>query len=300
MLLKIFRTLFFALPGLIILIACEEEIPLELNDQEFARLVVEGRITNQEKVHRIRLTRTLSYFDNQPAPVPENAEVYIIEEETGRRIDFTLSDDTLGFFESPSTRGNTGRNYTLHVIDGEETYQATSYLDTVPDMDSINYIYEYFSYFERGFYIIRMSAYEPPPMGDYYMFYIYVNDTLFNKELANTPYETDLLLNDAYISNVELIYLPQEHIISDTNIVRVEMLSISESEYNYNNTFLNETYGNGSIFSGPPANIPSNMKSTSGHIDGLGFFGASAYTSLEMPLYKEHNDNTNSPDYERN
>ena len=76
------------------------------------------------------------------------------------------------------------------------------------------------------------------------------------------------------------------------------MLSISEGEYTYNNTFLQETYNNGSVFSGPPANIPSNVKNTSGGVDGVGFFSAASVTSIEFTLAKEHDDSTNNPDYE--
>jgi hypothetical protein len=99
------------------------------------------------------------------------------------------------------------------------------------------------------------------------------------------------------MADVELIWIPQEEIFLDTNQVRVEMYSISREEFDYNNAFIAESYANGSIFSGPPANIPSNLINSSGGLDGLGFFGASSITELEMILYKQHNDSTNNPDY---
>jgi hypothetical protein len=246
----------------------------------------------------IRITRSLSYFNNQPAPVPSGAEVYVIEESTGTRFDLSLIQDSIGLFSTERMRGKVGSEYSLIINDGDASYKATSLLDTVAQMDSINYEYEFFDYFKFGFYKIRMSAYEPPPLGDIYMFNIYKNDTLVNDRLFETPYQDDILFNDSYLANVEIIYIPQEEIFLDTNTIRVEMLSISEDEFNYNNNFLNETYGNGSIFSGPPANIPSNIKNTSGGIDGLGFFGASSVISLSMTLIKEHDESTNNPDYD--
>lgn len=285
--------------GIFFLAACEKEVPIELNDQKTARLVVEGRITNENKAHAIRLTKTLSYFNSEPAPVPKSAEVYIIEEDTETRIDLSLEDDSLGYFRTPVFKGTVGMTYSLFVNDNSESYKATAYLDTVTKMDSINYIYEYINYFEQGFYKLRMSAFEPPPLGNVYMFFIYKNDTLFNDKLVETPYENDLLYNNTYLANIELMWMPQEEVTLDTNTIRIEMLSISQEEYDYNNTFLNETYGNGSVFTGPPANIESNMKNTSGGIDGLGFFGASSLVVLSMEMLKVHDESTNNPDYEK-
>jgi hypothetical protein len=281
--------------------SCQEEIAIDLNDQENQRIVVEGRITNELKNHRIRLSRTLSYFDNQAAPPVLGADAYILEEGTGARFDLTLVDNVMGYYETDLVKGSVGENYSLVIQDGEDLYQATSYLDTVANMDSINYKYQYSSFFGfgQGYYIIQISAYEPPPLGNIYMFNVYMNDTLRNKTLAETPYTSDAFINDSYISNIEIMYIPQEQIYFDTNTVVIEMLSISLEEFNYNTTFIQETYNNGSIFSGPPANIPSNIKSTSDGLDGLGFFSASAIVRKDMLLFKEHNDSTNNPYYDQ-
>lgn len=290
------------LPGVIILfilLSCREEISLELNDAETERIVLEGRLTNELIVHSFRLTKTASYFSNERVPPLLEAEVYIIEENSETRYDLALVDDTLGYYETIEFSATIGETYTFNINYDGESYQAASYLDTVPEIDSINYVYEYVSYEEQGYYKIRMSAYEPPPLGDIYMFNIYINDTLFNDQLIMTPYADDLFFNDIYLANIEIMWLPQEEIIFDTNHVFVEMLSISEEEYDYNGAFITETYYSGSIFNGPPANIPSNLECTTGGIDGLGFFGASAVVTSEMILYKEHDDSTNDPDYKR-
>lgn len=278
--------------------ACQEEINLDLNNQETERIIVEGRITNENTSHAIRLTRSISYFQNEIVPPLLNATVYLTEEISGKRYDTQLEDDTLGIYNSEEFRGVVGSEYTLHVDYNGESWEATSYLDTVPLIDSINYEYEYITYFKLGYYKIRMSAYEPPPLGNIYMFKIFKNDSLYTDKLVNTPYQEDLLFNDLYLANIEIMWIPQEEITLDTNTVKIEMYSISREEYNYNNAFLSESYGNGSIFSGPPANIPSNLLNTSGGLDGLGFFGTSSVTSSEMLLIKQHNDSTNNPDYQ--
>jgi hypothetical protein len=279
--------------------SCEEKISIELNDMENERIVVEGRITNELKRHSIRLTRTASYFQNERVPPVLEAEVYLREEGSGTRFDLELVNDTFGIYETPEFEGRIGETYTIHINYSGESYQASSYLDSVAEIDSLSYEYEFVSYADQGFYKIRMSAYEPPPVGDVYMFNMYINDTLFNNALDNTPYSDDLLFDDTYMVNVEITWLPQEEIISDTNHILIEMFSTSQEEYKFINAFITETYYSGSIFNGPPANIPSNLICTTGGIDGLGFFAASAVTRQEMILYKQHDDSTNNPDYER-
>jgi hypothetical protein len=278
--------------------SCKEEIEIELNNQENQRIVVEGRITNELKHHQIRLSRTLSYFDSSLAPPVLDAGAYILEESTGSHFSLTLVNSVMGYYQTDLVQGTIGENYILVVDDGSDEYQAATYLDNIAQLDSINYQYEYQSFFGmgQGYYKIRISAFEPPPLGNVYMFNVYMNDTLKNATLAETPYQSDQFFNDSYIANVDIMYIPQEEVFNDTNYVLVEMLSISQDEYEYNTTFIQETYNNGSIFSGPPANIPSNFKNISGGLDGLGFFGASAIVRKEMIMYKEHNDSTNNTD----
>ncbi|MBN1599437.1 MAG: DUF4249 domain-containing protein [Bacteroidales bacterium] len=280
-------------------ISCEEEISINLATNDEVRIVVEGRMTNELKNQQVRLTYTQNYFTNTlPQPIL-NAEAYIEEIVTGNRFDLTLVNDTLGIYETDVVAGIPGNSYTLNIdVDGE-SYRAVAYLDSVAQLDSINYEYEYFAYFEQGFYKIRMSAYEPPPIGDIYMFNIYLNDTLINDKLVDTPYQEDLFFDDNYMVNVEVEWLEQEYIVMDTNAIRLEMLSISREEYEFNNAFVMETAANGSIFSGPPANIPTNIENISGGYNGVGFFAASSVSVRETTLIKVHEDSTNNPDFER-
>ncbi len=295
---KTYNHFLYLLVAALFFISCEEKVNIELNDQDQERIVVEGRITNELKNHWVRLTRTLSYFANEqgPAIVTENA--YILEEGTGTRYNLKPYEfeDINGVYITDEIEGKIGETYTLVVEDGEDIYHATDYMDTITAIDSANYIYEYSNYFEEGYYILRISAYEPPPVGHNYMFNIYLNDSLYNDELVNTTYVSDLLYNDIYLEDIDIYYIPQEDITDSVYQVRVEMLSISEEEYTYNNTFLQESYNNGSIFSGPPANIPSNVQNTKGEINGVGFFSAASITSIEFILKKEHDDSTNKPD----
>ena len=279
-------------------LSCEEEVQLELNDNENQRIVVEGRLTNERKAQQVRITRTISYFDSELAPSVTDAQVYILEEGSGEQFSLSLVNDSLGIYAtSASIPGKVGETYLLRIIDGEDTYLAEAYLDTVPFIDSLTFEYQYLSYFgfSFGIYMLKISAYEPPPEGQYYRIDIYINDTLYTDEMAESVYMSDFQINDMYLPEVEIYGIPQERIHLDSNTIRIEMFSISEEELKFIGDFLTESYGNGSIFSGPPANIQSNIENSTGGLDGLGFFGASAKSSIEATLYKAHNDSTNNP-----
>ena len=118
--------------------SCQEEINLDLNNQETERLIVEGRVTNENKHHSVRLTRSISYFQNEIVPPLLEASVYLVEDKTGNKYDMQIIDDTLGIYISDQFKGVVGCTYSLHIDFNGESWEALSYLDTVPDMDSIN------------------------------------------------------------------------------------------------------------------------------------------------------------------
>jgi hypothetical protein len=284
---------------LFLVFGCQEEATIPLSNPEYSYVVIEGRITNEMKRHKIRLTLSAPYFYNDTVPAITDAEVYLMEEGSETRFDLTLDNQKMGYYLTGSMSGKIGETYSLNVVYNDEILIASSYLDSVGDIDSIKYEYEYVDYAEQGFYKIKMSAFEPAPLGDYYMFNLYINDTLFNDELSKTAYTDDLLFDNTYMGDIDIYWLAQEEIIFDTNHVVLEMLSISEEEFYFIEAFIPETYYGGSIFNGPSANIPTNFECVNGEQHSAGYFGASAVTKLEMTLIKEHDDSTNDPDYER-
>ncbi len=291
----------------VIFTSCEEEITqklsnelnVSLQDDIINKVVVEGRITNQDMNQVIRLTNSDTYFANHPPNGTEVANVQVLEIGSGSSYRFVKADTGVGYFISDIPfKGKSGEIYELSFEYGNDSYNSRAILDTVPKIDSIRSVYTYLDFFGgAGFYQIQMSAFEPEPIGNHYMFWLYVNDTLYNDELRLTSFADDLIINGKPLININVYALPQEEIKSDTNVIRLEMLSISRDEFNFINAFLTETQGNGNMFSGPPADIPTNIKNLTSDNDGLGFFSASSIASKEIVLYKEHADSTNNPDY---
>ncbi len=268
--------------------SCEEKINLELNTDKNARLVVEGRLTNQSEVQFVQLTRTSSYFSNDSVQPEQGAVVSI----SGRVNTVRLYEDlgNPGYYRtSYPVSAVIGHTYTLNITTkNDEHYEAKAYLDTVAAIDSIAYEYQFNKYLDHGFYKLRLFAHEPKGKGNIYMFNIYVNDTLDNRNLGSTRVMTDEFVDGQYLPGIEIYYINENRIVKGDNLVKVDMLSISRDEYDFINAFLDETVYSGGLFSGPPANVPSNIKCTDKNgTDGLGFFGASAVSSYYLIISKK-------------
>ena len=71
------KNLALILPALALLFAsgCTKRIELDLNNEEFQRVVVDGWFTNQTKAHEVKLTLTSDYFKNEAAEAATGAQV---------------------------------------------------------------------------------------------------------------------------------------------------------------------------------------------------------------------------------
>ena len=277
----------FLLFGFITL-SCEEKINLELNTDKNSRLVVQGRITNRQEIQYVYLTRSGSYFSNDSTQAEEGAEVSI----SGSINSVKLYEDwnNPGLYKTAfPVYGIIGHTYTLNITTKDDKhYAATSYLDTVAGIDSITAEYEFIKYLNHGYYKLRLYTQDPRGKGNIYMFNVYVNDTLDDSNLSNTSFQTDEYFDGQYLHGVEFYYINEDRIIPGANGIQVDMLSISREEYDFNTAFLDETSYSGGLFSGPPANVPSNLKCIDKDgIDGLGFFGASAVNSYRLTIFKK-------------
>jgi hypothetical protein len=285
--------------ALFIFSSCQEDINYVVTSDDDYYVVVEGRITNEYKSHLIRLTRSDTYFSNASAPAADASTISIQAVNGGEEYSVSAVDTGVGYYVTEPFEGKIDEEYKLIFDYQDETYSATSLLDTVGVIDSVVVEYEYITYYNAGYYMVKMYATEPEPTGDYYIANLYLNDTLYNDRISLTTYFNDELINGKYFEGVDMYYLPQEEITQDTNYIYFELLSISREEYNFMDAFLSETSGNGSMFSGPSADVPTNVNSIDSDKRGFGFFAASAVVSAEAMLVKVHDESTNDPKYEK-
>ena len=269
------KLLYIALAIALGVSACTERIDLELNDDNNQRLVVDGWFTDQEKVHTVRLTKTTSYFHNEAAPMATGATVKI----TDGVETFHLTETSPGVYETAdNVAGKRGQTYTLEIdLDGEH-YEASSYMDTIPPIDSITYeLYEELEGEPEDIYDLFLWAQEPAGVGDYYYLKTYLNGNSMSDTLRNNAFASDELVDGGYIKGAYF----NEVLAESGDSLRIEMHAISSESYRFFEAVMLETDWRGGIFDGPPANIPSNVNN-----GALGFFVTSAVSEESLVLIK--------------
>jgi len=264
----------------IVMVSCRKDIDFELNNEINSRLVVDGGITDQQKAHRIELTRTSSYYENQVAPKETGATVTISDGSTT----FPLSEISDGVYETGiNVKGVIGKNYTLNINtkDGK-SYTASAQLNSVSAIDTITF--EYVSKIVQGGvqkdgYELKHWGQESSAIGNCYMWLVYVDNELATNKINDIRFVKDDFVNGNYIVNFPIYII--ESAVVDTVDVRVEMHSISLPYYEFLSAIRIETSSGLGLFDGPPANIPSNISN-----GALGWFEASAVSEKSIEVYE--------------
>ena len=125
---------------------------------------------------------------------------------------------------------------------------------------------------------------EPPTAGDYYQWELYIDGIHESDTLRKKSFVSDEFINGSYVANAPIYQIDESKIVNDTSVIKLQMLSISKEEYDFKIAVLLETDFSGAGFSGPPANIPSNVSN-----GAIGFFSASAVTEDSLLIFKGRN-----------
>ncbi|UCH14416.1 MAG: DUF4249 family protein, partial [Bacteroidales bacterium] len=157
---------------IIILVSCqpEEEISWKV-DEIPERLVVEGSITSELKIHTVKLKKSGNYFSNSEAEAVSNASVSITD---GSNV-FILEEDPEdpGIYKTiEEVRGDTGRLYTLNIdleepLNNETHFSANSLLSRTVRTDSmVSILYDSPFVFDPNdtlILVVSVFGYEPEP-----------------------------------------------------------------------------------------------------------------------------------------
>jgi hypothetical protein len=265
------KAFFISLILTFMVVSCTERINIELDDS-FTRLVVDGAITTDTMAHKVILSKTSSYFYNQPAPMVTGAQITITDGE----LTFNLTEESAGIYlTQPSVHGIPGHTYTLKIklpveIGGYADYTAISMLNPVNPLDSINMTFQP-GYSEKGFWEVRCYA-QDPPSADFYRFLISRNQKLITDTLYEWSVTDDRFFNGNYIKGAIIAQLDQslaEYVLAEGDTVTAEMNSIGKEYADFIWDAQAELFGSNPLFSGPPANVKGNINN-----GAIGFFAA--------------------------
>ncbi len=267
---------------LFIIASCTERIDIN-TDASPPQLVIYGHLTTDVMQHAISITRSSGYFDTTKPAGISYATVTI----SGGGQTFTLTESATEaglYLTDANVCGIEGQTYTLNVSldfnnDGQaEHYTATSYLPRAAQLDTI-VVRPSPDY--KDFIGIHMFGFTSPEKECYYSFHAFRNDVAMTDSLTLFAlYDSDLIgVDEMY--DVGCYYLDQtkeqtELTPGDRVFLRLDVLTKEYGKFLENAQ--GEVWG-ASPFSGPPANVKSNIVCASGNQPAAisGYF--SAYSS---------------------
>ncbi len=243
--------------GIIIFNSCTKRIDIKL-DSTYERLAVAGFITPQKGEQYVRLTRTSNYFSNKPAPAVSGAVVTISEDSS--TVQFSEDINKPGFYIAPEDYfGISGNTYHLEMtlaesINGNVNYEAREEMPQLADnIDSV--VVEYNQQYER--WMVRLYAWEPPST-DFYMFNGMRNGNLITDTISRVNISDDRFFNGNYTSGAVVLILYKDELkLGDT--FTLILSNITEEYANYITDLQLELQPHDPMFSGPPANVRTNI-----------------------------------------
>jgi hypothetical protein len=266
------KNLLYLISGLLLLSSCTKIIDIELNEG-LQRIVIEGKITNQDTPVTIFVTRTTDYF-NPDEPEKVSGATVSIKGPSGVYV--TLPEVSPGVYQTSLLKGQTNQTYYLRVLDGEDVYEASSHMPMQVNLDSLVYEPSYFGNPRDTTvgYLLTSWFTDPADRANYYNFKLKRTpvDTLRQQGGPPGASSSAILLNDVNFNgrlgsfNLNRIGL---YYVGDT--VQVDFISLDQPIYQYYDQ-LNEISGGGVLFSSSaPANPQSNISN-----GAMGYFSAEA------------------------
>lgn len=254
------KNIFLIIISLFLVISCEREIDLNLEDQS-GNIVIEANVTDQAGPYTVRITKSVSFTQSNTYPGIENAQV-TLSDNLGQTEN--LQHIGNGIYQASSFQGQSGRTYTLKVqTDGKE-YTSQSKMPEAVEFQGL----EQDSFMVAGetSYTLLPIFVDPPALGNRYLFTYSVNDhpkkyfSEFSDNVNNgAPNQRPLILpNDDEDGDVK---------VKVGDKITVKMQCIDDAVYTFYSALLQLSGGGGGGVT--PTNPPSNISN-----GALGYFSA--------------------------
>ena len=265
----------FQLIWLVILTSCEVS-DLVIPDRNEV-LVVEGWITNENKVHSVKLSRTVPFNESKSFSPIDNATVHIEDKVSS----FSLSPSGKGIYLSDAFAGIESRRYRviIKLADGETIQSEWERLNPLMPIDTIKY--EFFTDQDpetgediRVYFPIVVSS-DPIDESNFYKYKGFRNDIILDE-----PNEI-VLLSDQFVNGANSLpnFIPEfRYSFADT--IKVELHSLTQDGFEFMQLLKSQTTSLGSSSGTSPAALTGNLTNLDDNTRiVLGFFGASAVST---------------------
>ncbi len=273
--------LLIVLPMVIVLNSCTEKMDINLGTT-YTRLAVTGVITTQKGEQYIRLTKTSDYFANQPPPEVIGAVVTV--DDGNLQVQFAEDSTMPGYYHAPQNYiGIPGVTYNLSIklatpINGSTDYEAHETMPAfVDNIDSV--VIELNPNFDS--WMVRLYAWEPPTT-NFYMFNGMRNGEIITDSISRVNISDDKLYNGNYTAGAVVLMLNKDELQPGDTFTLI-LSNITEDYANYMFDLQAEIRPKDPMFSGPPANVSTNISN-----DAVGYFAVfpSAFSSTIVKVPK--------------
>ena len=263
----------------IIAVGCTEIIDNISLDTTRPRLVVEGYISTDTTRQMVKLSKMGDALKKDPIQVISNAVVTISDGSTT----FGLTEDQLQkgtYYTAPDVFGVPGRTYTLQIknidVNGDnvmEEYTAQSLLKRLNPIDSVHLVYNNL-YRDTNGWSVNLFSMDPGQGRNFYLIKILRNNQLLTDSIFKYSITDNNGFEGKYFDGYPVYSLREDRKdekLSPGDTVTVEMYGITEDYYSFISSYISDYYPKVPIFSGPSANIPTNIKPAD---DAVGIFTA--------------------------
>lgn len=246
--------------------SCQEEVFLDLGEKENRIPVVEAYWTDQGIYNEVKISLSKNYYDTLQQELVKDAEVFIQEQSTGRKIAFRYLDATRSYRPNPAERARTGETYQLNINWRGQAIQGEGIMLAPPTVDSVGISFEEKRLFREEGYYLKVYGKIPFADNNNYRIRVIENDTLKNQR------EDYLLFDDTFGLTVFEEGLELGYAFQQKDRVRLELYRLNKDAYDYLNQLVNLLFNDGGLFSPPPQNPESNLKVVKGETEVLGYF----------------------------
>lgn len=238
---------------------CQEIVDIDLNQSEI-KLVVEGKLINEQTFQKIKISQSLNYYDTTGfAPFTE-AEVSLWDAQNGLIDSFLYSPQDSFYHSSTPIELVIGEKYKLQIEAKGELLEATGEILENATLDSLYFLSAEElknmgqAVFGEGYFMFVNGSLNNTGT-EYFKLDVTVNDTLRNSRgnLSNSILSSDLL-------GKEFRDLPVPGAFKEKDTVMLELYTLNEDVYQYYFEFINLLFNDGGVFSPPPVNPTSNIK----------------------------------------
>lgn len=265
---KKLNTILILFISIFALSSCEDVISVKV-DQSQVKLVIDAFVNNLDTVQKIRLTKSINYFDSSNTEPPvTDATVIIADSATLKVFPFVYTSNGNYEWKPNKLTGDTfsvGHTYALLVVTKEDTLISFSHMNpTVERIDSLRTVPTEGNgppQKKPGKYV-EMFAKDLLGSGNYYWIKTFRNDSFMNQvqkinisqDMGNGSPQVDggLFIYPKRFQGINLFQRPY----GDGDKVRVEIHSINQLCYFWFNLVANENRNSG-LFATPPVNIPN-------------------------------------------